>query len=894
MARGAWTDPPPAGVVRNGSQRAFSDHTATATDDAGAASAGDGAPPDEHDPARAGATVGDGTPPDDGREESRGPLLATGLATLRAHPRHLVLAALVAGLLLPHAGPALVLPAAIIAALAGRVPVAAAAVAALLAGAGIADARLAALDEGVLAHSTGRATTARAVVLEPLRERAAGPAVARIRLLEGLGAGEQAVLRVRPSAYAGRLWSPDDELGGALGAPGPDDGASATPRRGDGTPAAPRRGDGEPEAAPRRGYEPASPDTRAPSRGWPEVGDVVLVRGTIEPLGTYDAYQARRSAHAAIKATRVVPTGTRRNGVQGALDGVRRTAERALESGLGEREAALLRGMVLGEDERLTQRVREEFQASGLAHILAVSGQNVMLLIVLTLALCALVGVPLRARIVLAAVLVVIYVPLAGGGPSIQRAGVMGVAGLIAALAGRPTRRWYALLLAAAGTLALNPRAAGEPGWQLSFAAVAALLVGAAPLSNALGRKIPKPVADVAAITIAATIGTAPLMALHFGAVSLAALPANLLAAPAIAPVMWLGVLAAAAAQLAAPLAVPLSALTGPLLVYIQAVAHITGSTSLSVLHVSASPLEIALATLAIPVAVALAAQRWRRRRRRRTRQAAATLAIAVAATLALAGTVGGGEHAPPPRPGELRVTFLDVGQGDATLIERDGTTVLVDTGPPGGQILDRLEQAGVKRLDALLLTHAEADHEGEAPAVIERYRPRLIADAGMGWPSPVQRKLPRATTAIGAQRVLPEAGQTITIGRLRFEVLWPPPGRKPAGDPNDLALVARLEAGAFSMLLSADAESHVTSTLPLEPVDVLKVAHHGSADPGLPALLQRLKPRVAAVLTGENDYGHPTPSTIAALKRAVPRTVRTDQDGTIRLRANGDRIWVE
>ena len=137
----------------------------------------------------------------------------------------------------------------------------------------------------------------------------------------------------------------------------------------------------------------------------------------------------------------------------------------------------------------------------------------------------------------------------------------MGVAGLFAALAGRPSRRWYALLLAAALTLILNPRAAGEPGWQLSFAAVAALLAGAPPLRAALERRMPGPVAEAAAITIAATIGTAPLMALHFGEVSLASLPANLLAAPAIAPVMWLGVLAAAAAQIAEPLATPFSAL---------------------------------------------------------------------------------------------------------------------------------------------------------------------------------------------------------------------------------------------------------------------------------------------------------------------------------------------
>jgi competence protein ComEC len=106
--------------------------------------------------------------------------------------------------------------------------------------------------------------------------------------------------------------------------------------------------------------------------------------------------------------------------------------------------------------------------------------------------------------------------------------------------------------------------------------------------------------------------------------------------------------------------------------------------------------------------------------------------------------------------------------------------------------------------------------------------------------------------------------------------------------------LVSRLEVGAFSMLLSADAESNVTQLLALEPVDVLKVAHHGSADPGLPALLERLKPRLAAIEVGDNTYGHPTPSTLAALTRAVPEVVRTDRDGTVRLHAVGDRMWVE
>ncbi|HEY6889670.1 MAG TPA: ComEC/Rec2 family competence protein, partial [Solirubrobacter sp.] len=314
-------------------------------------------------------------------------------------------------------------------ALAGRPLVAVLAVAALAAGSLFADARLTALDAGVLSASYGRTVQTRATVLEPVHERTVGPAVARVRLLDGLGAGEQAVLRIRTGTYRA--------AGGAA---------------------------------------------------WPEVGDIVSVSGTVAPLGFADAYQRRRNAHAAIAARQVLATGTRRGGVAGRLDGVRRHAEDGLAQGLKPPEAALLRGMVLGEDERLTDQVRDDFQNSGLAHILAVSGQNVVLLIVLVLGACALLGVPLQVRLVLASAIVVLYVPLAGGGPSIQRAGVMGVAGLVAALAGRPTRRWYALLLAAAATLALNPRAVGEPGWQLSFAAVIALLVGAKPLKEAFSR----------------------------------------------------------------------------------------------------------------------------------------------------------------------------------------------------------------------------------------------------------------------------------------------------------------------------------------------------------------------------------------------------------------------
>jgi competence protein ComEC len=269
------------------------------------------------------------------------------------------------------------------------------------------------------------------------------------------------------------------------------------------------------------------------------------------------------------------------------------------------------------------------------------------------------------------------------------------------------------------------------------------------------------------------------------------------------------------------------------------------------------------------------------------------------AAALAVAACFLLWPRSAPPRlePGELAVTFLDVGQGDATLLQRDGVAVLVDTGPPGGPILRRLGEAGVGRLDALVLTHAQADHEGMALEVIAEHRPRLVLDGGTGWPTSVQRALPAALHRAGGRRVPAEAGQTLRLGGLRLDVLWPPalpPGARPDGDPNARALVAHVRAGAFDLLLPADAESDVTAALPLEPVEALKVAHHGSDDPGLPALLERIGPRVAAVEVGEgNTYGHPTPATMRALG-VVPEVVRTDRDGSVRLRVHGGRMTLE
>jgi competence protein ComEC len=606
--------------------------------------------------------------------------------------------------------------------------------------------------------------------------------------------------------------------------------------------------------------------------------------------------------------------GRPRGGFAGAVDGMRLHAESAVAAGLHREEARLLRGMVLGEDEQIQERVRDDFRASGLAHLLAVSGQNVMLLAALAAPFLGLAGLSPKARAAVLLGLIGLYVPLAGAGPSLQRAGIMGAAGIVALTASRPASRSYALLLAAAGTLALNPRVAGDPGWQLSFAAVVGILVLAPPLREALGHG-PRPLAEGLAITLAATLFTAPLLAHHFGSVPLASLPANLLALPAVAPAMWLGMLKIALGQVAAaggplgPLADTVAGGVGrvadPLVGYIGWLAERFGSAPGAALRLPlgrAWAVVVAYAVLALLAAVlvrvahraeprtAAAAAFWRRLPRRR-RLLMVVLVVAAGAGL------GARALRPPGPPGSLTVSFLDVGQGDATLIQDGhGAAVLFDGGPPEAAVTRLLRRAGVSRLAVVVATHQSRDHHGGLRDVIERYPVDLLLDGGDGTHDPTFRAVEAAAAERHVRRVQAVAPLRIRAGRLSIQVLSPrprPPGPPPE-DPNPRAVVAVVTDGWFDLLLSADAESDALAPLDLPDVDAMKIPHHGSADPGLPKVLERLRPEMAAAEVGkDNPYGHPARSTLAALRRARVPTYRTDRDGTVRLTVQGGGMRV-
>jgi competence protein ComEC len=625
------------------------------------------------------------------------------------------------------------------------------------------------------------------------------------------------------------------------------------------------------------------------------IGAEVAVRGRLRPLSKWESAERRRGAHGAVEADAPAPTGRHRGGLPGFVDGVRRRAEGGISSGLPPPQAALARGMVLGQDAGLDDETRDAFRASGLAHVLAASGQNVALLALLAGGGVALAGGGLRLRLGAGLVLVALYVPLAGAGPSIVRAGIMGGAALVAGMAGRPASRVYALLMAAALTLALNPRASGDVGWQLSFGAVIAIAAVAPRVRAGLvTRRVPYALAEAVAITVAATAGTAPLMALHFDQVSLVSLPANLVAAPAVAPVVWLGTLAAATGQVG-PTAVShaLVALLALPLGFVALVADVAARAPHATLSLKLGP-AATVAGYALIAGVVVS---------RRVRVLAAGVFVALAAV-----GIAAIAHHPAP-PGAPTISFLDVGQGDATLLQEGPLAVLVDTGPPGAPILARLRAAGVRRLALLVLTHGEADHEGAAPEILAHLPVDAVLDGGLTAPakgsttaiaSPAAPRtdagaVEAAITRSGARRIVPAAGEVLRVGAFELRVLWPPPGQAPAGaQPNERAIVLLVRRGALRLLLTADAESPVTLPLDLGPVDVLKVAHHGSADPGLPVLLERLHPKIAAIEVGRrNTYGHPAPQTLAALRAVVPTILRTDLDGTIHLSLQGDRLTV-
>ena len=627
------------------------------------------------------------------------------------------------------------------------------------------------------------------------------------------------------------------------------------------------------------------PRGRAPPQG-AVLEAIATVVAPAEERNGFDerAWLARQGIHVVLRAQRWRAVG-RRGGLGGVADRLRARIGTALRPALSGERRAVVAGVVLGDDHGLDEELRERFRASGLYHLLAVSGQNVALVAGGALVLAWLLAFPRWVGHVAALCAIAAYVLAVGAQPSVLRAGIAGALASLAWLAARPRDRWYFFLLGAAALLAWNPYLLLDAGFQLSFTAVASIFVLVPRLRRFLaGYPLPRALADVIAVSAACGFATAPIVWLHFDAVPLLAVPANALAFPAVVPLLGLALAAALVGTFSPAAAAALAWLSGWCGAYLAACARLVGSLPGAQLRSG-----FALAVAAALLGVLLAGTRLSPPRAART-------VVLLALVLVVAAGWRYRPSDPPLRtPAGLRITFLDVGQGDATLLQVPQGAVLIDQGPPEARVADQLRRLGVRSLTAVLMTHPSRDNIGGAEEIVRELDVDAVLDPGLPFDNPFGRPALAAARERGIPTGTARAGAVYRIGRLTLRVLWPPGTADRGDDPNDHATVVLASFGTTDALLPADAESNVTLPLRAPPVEILKVAHHGSADPGLSELLRLLDPDVAVVSVGaDNDYGHPAPSTLAALADVPGLAVhRTDRDGRIVIESDGRRIRV-
>jgi competence protein ComEC len=541
---------------------------------------------------------------------------------------------------------------------------------------------------------------------------------------------------------------------------------------------------------------------------------------------------------------------------------VRRGATAAMREALPPVSAALLQGLLLGERTGLPADVDAAFRRAGVYHVLAVSGFNVALIASTVWALLTLARAPRRLTALGALGVVLGFSAVVGPQPSVLRATLMAALVLLALLLERDASVPNSLALAALIVLAARPADLHDPGFQLSFAATAGIVL--APLPR--GR-----LTAALAVSAAAQLAVLPIGLAHFNQLSTIGILANLGVVPLAGLATVLGLVAVAATPVSTMVAGWLFAAVWPVLLALRALVGVAAAVPGAVVHVPA-PGPIAIGCYGAALTIGLVA--WRQHASHRGRARCLGVAAAVLAGISALVTLW---PALRPADGRLRVSVLDVGQGDAIVIEGpDGRTVLVDAGAGGPYRLDTGERVvspflwnrGILRLTAAVVTHADVDHAGGMAAVRDRF---TILEAWDGAPE-------AGPLGLGGAVITPLAAGT--------------------GGRNDAARVLRIDFGLVSVLLAADVEGPgeralLGSGVPLGAT-ALKVAHHGSRTSSSPALLAAIRPAVAVISVGtRNVYGHPDPAVLARLTTAGADVYRTDRDGAILLVTDGRTLTV-
>lgn len=602
----------------------------------------------------------------------------------------------------------------------------------------------------------------------------------------------------------------------------------------------------------------------------------VRVEGRLRPAEHGDDVAAVLSGRGAP----VVLSGPSR--VHRAAGHLRAGLRRAVDP-LPARERGLLPGLVVGDTSRLAAEVREDFRTVGLTHLTAVSGSNVAIVTGAVLLLARAMGVRLVLRGVLALVALAGFVVLARPDPSVLRASVMGVIGLLALMTGTRRAAMPALATAVIVLVLVSPPLAAAPGFALSVLATTGLLVLAPPWREALRRWMPGWLADAVAVPAAAQAMCGPIVVAISAQLGLLAVPANLLAIPAVAPATIAGVGAALLAPVWLPAAQAVAwvgYLPAAWLVLVSRMgAAVPGA---SVPWPDGSGGALLLAALTALLVPALTRRRLRR--------------VLVAAVLGIALTTAGLAMARPawPPPGWFLV-MCDVGQGDAVVLNAGrGSAVLVDVGGDPAAVDGCLDRLGVSRLPLVLLTHDHADHVDGLPGVARGRRIGLLQVGPLDVPEPAVLLAERTGVALAR----PSLGERRRLGDLSWEVIAP--GRvfrSTTSDPNNSSLVLRLTVGPTTVLLTGDVEPEAQRDLLRRRTDlravVLKVPHHGS-DHQEDDFLDAVGASVVLTSVGAgNTYGHPSRQTLDRLTSRGARSFRTDLNGDVALAHRDGRLVV-
>jgi competence protein ComEC len=558
-----------------------------------------------------------------------------------------------------------------------------------------------------------------------------------------------------------------------------------------------------------------------------------------------------------------------------------RAALRQSVAGLSPDRRALVPALVDGDDTGLDPVLRDDFRTTGLTHLLAVSGTNLTLVVGFVLLVARWGGVRGRWLYLLGVAGIAGFVLLARPEPSVLRAAAMGSVALLGLGANGTDRGTRALGVATIALLLVDPALASAVGFALSVVATAGILLLAPTWRDALARWAPRWLAEAVAVPAAAQLVCTPLVAAISGQVSLVAVAANLLAAPAVGPATVLGLLGGLLALGSPPAGHLCGVAAGWCVAWIIEVAQRGAGLPTAAVAWGTGPVALALLTVLCVVATVLAPRLLARR----------------LTGLACGGLMVVGVLVRLPTPGWPPAGWLmvacDIGQGDGLVLNAGvaHTAVVVDAGPDPSPMKRCLDGLGVRRVPLVVLTHFHADHVGGLSGVLDGRQVDDVWVTRLRDPPEGVALVRAATAEAGVPTETAPYARTRRIGDIVLEPVWPLPDSPTVGPgdgstANGASVVLLVRIRGVSLFLGGDIEPEgqhqLAAELPGLRVDVLKVPHHGSRYQDLP-FLQSLHARLAVISVGaDNDYGHPAPETVSGLAATGERVLRTDEEGSV------------